>query len=113
MKCIYFIAIYFFMLVSAQATSGQGSSNLKDNVANKQEKASNYKVSKRKSLKLPASNEEEEYSSFSNEELRLGVQKSLDEEEIQYLKAQCRYAFMSEKEIIINRCGVKEVSIKE
>ncbi|MDD0823242.1 hypothetical protein PTQ27_01965 [Mannheimia sp. AT1] len=70
------------------------------------------KVSERKILKQPnASKQEEgEVSSFSMEELRVGAQRILDESEIQYFKSQCRYAFMSDKEIIENRCETKKVS---
>ncbi|AHG75151.1 hypothetical protein X875_14460 [Mannheimia varigena USDA-ARS-USMARC-1388] len=47
------------------------------------------------------------------EELRLGAQKIPDKSEIQYFKSQCRYAFMSDKDVIENKCDVKKVSIPE
>ncbi len=50
-------------------------------------------------------------SNFSEEELRLGAQKPLSKEEIRYFKMQCRYALMSEQEIIENGCQSKKVAI--
>lgn len=50
-------------------------------------------------------------SNFSEEELRLGAQKPLSKEEIRYFKMQCRYALMSEEEIIENGCQSKKVAI--
>lgn len=50
-------------------------------------------------------------SNFSEEELRLGAQKPLSKEEIKYFKMQCRYALMSEQDIIENGCQSKRVEI--
>lgn len=50
-------------------------------------------------------------SNFSEEELRLGAQKPLSKEEIKYFKLQCRYALMSEQDIIENGCQSKKVAI--
>ncbi len=52
-------------------------------------------------------------SNFSAEELRVGAQKSLTKDEIQYFKSICRYALMSEQEIIDNRCEAKRVTISK
>lgn len=70
-------------------------------------------------IKTPSKKEENEgsydngklVSNFSEEELRLGAQKPLSKEEIKYFKMQCRYALMSEKEIIENGCQSKKVAI--
>lgn len=74
---------------------------------------SEFKISERKILKNQhkAENDVDEYSNFSMEELRVGFQKLPNESVIQHLKSQCRYALMSDKEIIANRCEVKKVII--
>ena len=48
-------------------------------------------------------------SSFSMEELRLGAQRSPTKDEIQHLKRQCRYAYMTEQDVIENNCSAKKV----
>lgn len=48
-------------------------------------------------------------STFTEEELRVGAQKSLTKDEIQYYKSLCRYAYMSEQDVIENRCESKKV----
>ena len=50
-------------------------------------------------------------SSFSMEELRLGAQRSPTKDEIQYLKRQCRYAYMTEQDVIENNCSAKKVNM--
>lgn len=50
-------------------------------------------------------------SSFSMEELRLGAQRSPTKDEIQHLKRQCRYAYMTEQDVIENNCSAKKVSM--
>lgn len=70
-----------------------------------------FKISERRILKKSkVEREEQQVSSFSMEELRLGAQKILSKPEIQYFKSQCRYAFMSDRDVIENRCEVKKVS---
>lgn len=44
------------------------------------------------------------------EELRVGAQRILDRAEVQYYKSQCRYAFMSDRDVIENRCESKRIS---
>ncbi|MGX2975529.1 hypothetical protein ACWIUH_07945 [Ursidibacter arcticus] len=51
-------------------------------------------------------------SDISDEEKRVGYQRTLSDAEITYLKSQCRYAFMSEKEVIQYNCATKKVIIK-
>ena len=50
-------------------------------------------------------------SSFSMEELRLAAQRSPTKDEIQHLKRQCRYAYMTEQDVIENNCSAKKVSM--
>jgi len=50
-------------------------------------------------------------SSFSMEELRLGAQRSPTKDEIQHLKRQCRYAYMTEQDVIENNCSAKKVNM--
>lgn len=49
-------------------------------------------------------------SNFTIEELRLGAPRPLSKEEIKYFKRLCRYALMSEQEIIENGCQTKKVT---
>lgn len=49
-------------------------------------------------------------SNFTIEELRLGSPRPLSKEEIKYFKRLCRYALMSEQEIIENGCQTKKVT---
>lgn len=48
-------------------------------------------------------------SNFTEEELRLGAQRSLTKDEIQYYKSLCRYAYMSDQDVIENRCEAKKI----
>lgn len=48
---------------------------------------------------------------LSDEEKRVGYQRALNDREIQYLKSQCRYPFMSDKDIADYNCGTKPVII--
>ena len=48
-------------------------------------------------------------SNFTEEELRLGAQRPLTKDEIQYYKSLCRYAYMSDQDVIENRCEAKKV----
>lgn len=81
------------------------------NGSKQQENKPAFKISERRILKKPPK-EEEEVSSFSMEELRVGAQRILDKAEVQYYKAQCRYAFMSDRDVIENRCETKKVNVK-
>jgi hypothetical protein len=49
-------------------------------------------------------------SNFTEEELRLGAQRPLTKDEIQYYKSLCRYAYMSEQDVIDNRCEYKQAN---
>ncbi|MGX2950117.1 hypothetical protein ACWIUA_04295 [Ursidibacter sp. B-7004-1] len=55
---------------------------------------------------------EQQDSGLSAEEIRVGYQRVLSDSEITYLKSQCRYAFMSEKEVLQYNCAAKKVIIK-
>ncbi|STO64994.1 Uncharacterised protein [Haemophilus parahaemolyticus] len=48
-------------------------------------------------------------SNFTKEELRLGAQRPLTKDEIQYYKSLCRYAYMSDQDVIENHCEAKKV----
>lgn len=48
-------------------------------------------------------------SNFTEEELRLGAQRPLTKDEIQYYKSLCRYAYMSDQDVIENHCEEKKV----
>ena len=48
-------------------------------------------------------------SNFTEEELRLGAQRPLTKDEIQYYKSLCRYAYMSDQDVIENRCEAKKI----
>lgn len=48
-------------------------------------------------------------SNFTEEELRLGAQRPLTKDEIQYYKSLCRYAYMSDQDVIENHCEAKKV----
>ncbi|WGE50914.1 hypothetical protein NYR68_00555 [Actinobacillus equuli subsp. haemolyticus] len=50
-------------------------------------------------------------SNFSPEELRVGAQVPMSDNEIRQQKMQCRYPFMSQQEVAENNCGVKTVTI--
>lgn len=78
------------------------------NKAKTQENKPAFKISEHRILKSPAKEEQEE-SSFSMEELRVGAQQVPDRAVIQYYKSQCRYAFMSDRDVIENRCETKKV----
>lgn len=49
-------------------------------------------------------------SNFTPEELRVGAQRSLTKDEIQYYKSLCRYAYMSDQDVIDNHCEAKKIS---
>lgn len=49
-------------------------------------------------------------SNFTPEELRVGAQRSLTKDEIQYYKSLCRYAYMSDQDVIDNHCETKKIS---
>lgn len=73
-----------------------------------------FKISERRILKTkshPQAESEEQVSSFSMEELRVGAQRILDKAEVQYYKSLCRYAFMSDRDVIENRCEAKKVNV--
>ena len=48
-------------------------------------------------------------SNFTEEEFRLGAQRPLTKDEIQYYKSLCRYAYMSDQDVIENHCEAKKV----
>ncbi|QLB44203.1 hypothetical protein [Mannheimia pernigra] len=75
-----------------------------------QENKPRFKISERRIL-IPT--KEEQVSSFSMEELRVGTQRILDKAEIQYYKSQCRYAFMSDREVIEHRCETKKIAMPD
>lgn len=83
----------------------------KTNLGHQAEKPS-LKISERRSLKKPDI-ESASVSNFSMEELRVGAQRILDRSEIQYFKSQCRYAFMSDRDVIVNRCEARKVSTQK
>ncbi|HGO5823510.1 TPA: hypothetical protein ACK3JW_001181 [Mannheimia haemolytica] len=76
-----------------------------------------FKISERRILKTKpqpkqeVEKSEEQVSSFSMEELRVGAQRILDKAEVQYYKSLCRYAFMSDRDVIENRCEAKKVNV--
>lgn len=49
-------------------------------------------------------------SNFTEEELRVGAQRPLTKDEIRYYKSLCRYAYMSEQDIIDNQCESKQAN---
>lgn len=49
-------------------------------------------------------------SNFTEEELRVGAQRNLTKDEIQYYKSLCRYAYMSDQDVIDNHCETKKIS---
>lgn len=54
-----------------------------------------------------------EINGLSAEERRVGAQRVLTSDEIKYFKMQCRYPYMSAKEIAENNCGVKVVKVDD
>ncbi|HGO5814917.1 TPA: hypothetical protein ACK3JR_000770 [Mannheimia haemolytica] len=98
--------IYFF--VSVNGFSNANDFTINEDGTIKPNSKPMFKISERKILK---NQETEEVSNFSMEELRLGAQRPLNNAEIQYFKSQCRYAFMSDKDIIANHCEAKKVSV--
>lgn len=94
-------------------------SSEKASVASFQDEKDSKSKEKTTSIKTLSKKEENEgaydngklVSNFSEEELRLGAQKPLSKEEIKYFKMQCRYALMSEQDIIENGCQSKKVAI--
>lgn len=59
------------------------------------------------------SNSKAPVETLSIEEVRVGYQRPLSKTEIKYFKSQCRYAFMSEKDVKENRCETKKVTFIE
>lgn len=117
MRISFYIIIPCSFIIG-NAYAGQKDSNCKTQSIKWQlESKPKFKISERRILKKPTkkinSEIENEVSNFSMEELRLGAQKIPDKSEIQYFKSQCRYAFMSDKDVIENKCDVKKVSIPE
>lgn len=104
-----------FMMIGLLINGDVLAHHLKDHTNHKYleklEAKSTFKISERKILKKRDNKAAEDVSNFSMEELRTGAQHILTEAEIQYFKSQCRYAFMSDKEVIENRCEVKKVTI--
>ena len=49
-------------------------------------------------------------SNFTEEELRVGAQRPLTKDEIRYYKSLCRYAYMSEQDVIDNQCESKQAN---
>lgn len=103
-----FIAICSFMIGDVHANHLSNHKALSGYLKKSDNKQA-FKISERKILKQAQNKMEEDVSSFSMEELRLGAQHIPDKAEVQYFKSQCRYAFMSDKDIIANRCEVKKV----
>lgn len=104
-----FITLFSLMLGTAYAQDSSESSQYHESNATEQKKnRSTFKISERRILKSRSS--EEQVSSFSMEELRVGAQRVLDDAEVQYYKSQCRYAFMSDRDVIENRCETKKVA---
>lgn len=99
------VALCSFMIGSAHA---QISYKTNVNSSKQQDNKPAFKISERRVLKAPP--KDEEVSSFSMEELRVGAQRILDRAEVQYYKSQCRYAFMSDRDVIENRCESKRIS---
>lgn len=78
----------------------------------KNESSKTAKSSSKDSAKSEAESDENAMvSSFSMEELRLGAQRSPTKDEIQHLKRQCRYAYMTEQDVIENNCSAKKVNM--
>jgi len=70
----------------------------------------NTVVKKRKSNNDGTYDNDHLVSNFTEEELRLGAQRPLTKDEIQYYKSLCRYAYMSEQDVIDNRCEYKQAN---
>lgn len=78
----------------------------------KNESSKTAKSSSKDAAKSEAKSDENAMvSSFSMEELRLGAQRSPTKDEIQHLKRQCRYAYMTEQDVIENNCSAKKVNM--
>lgn len=78
----------------------------------KNESSKTAKSSSKDAAKSEAESDENAMvSSFSMEELRLGAQRSPTKDEIQHLKRQCRYAYMTEQDVIENNCSAKKVNM--
>ncbi|WP_448917475.1 hypothetical protein [Haemophilus sputorum] len=93
---------------SRLADKAKPAKNVKANAKNESSKTA--KSSSKDSSKSEA-DENAIVSSFSMEELRLGAQRSPTKDEIQHLKRQCRYAYMTEQDVIENNCSAKKVSM--
>lgn len=110
------MAICAFVITETYANQGSSSYNIRTVKIEPQNHQPIFKISERVVLKKQQKQkqeveDEEQVSNFSMEELRVGAQRVPDKSEIQYFKSQCRYAFMSDKDIIENRCNAKKVSI--
>lgn len=107
-----FIALFTLMISYAYAEDNANSSknHIDSNSVQQKENKARFKISERRILVKPRPSEES-VSNFSMEELRVGAQRVLDKAEVQYYKSQCRYAFMSDRDVIENRCEAKKVSI--
>lgn len=104
----FFVISLFLTMNSISYASNPIPNKEKLNGVKKQQDKPKFRISERKVLKNKE--KDEEVSNFSMEELRVGAQRPLDDSVIQYFKSQCRYAFMSDREIIANRCEVKKIA---
>lgn len=95
---------------SRLADKAKPAKNAKANAKNESAKTA-QSSSKDTSKSEAESDENAMVSSFSMEELRLGAQRSPTKDEIQHLKRQCRYAYMTEQDVIENNCSAKKVSM--
>lgn len=95
---------------SRLADKAKPAKNAKANAKNESSKTAKSS-SKDAAKSEDESDENAMVSSFSMEELRLGAQRSPTKDEIQHLKRQCRYAYMTEQDVIENNCSAKKVSM--
>lgn len=102
-----FMAIWLFIAGNVYASHAIDDKS-RPGYIQKSENKKKPKISERKILKK-AKVEEEQVSNFSMEELRVGAQRIPDKSEVLYSKSQCRYAFMSDRDVIENRCEVKKI----
>lgn len=111
MKSFFSVIAIFFMMIGNVYANTNSHKNAISN--HKKQENTGFKISERKVIK-PKNKvvliEEQEVSSFSMEELRTGAQRIPEISEVQYSKSQCRYAFMSDRDVIENRCEIKKVS---
>lgn len=95
---------------SRLADKAKPAKNAKANAKNESSKTAKSS-SKDAAKSEDESDENAMVSSFSMEELRLGAQRSPTKDEIQHLKRQCRYAYMTEQDVIENNCSAKKVNM--